>query len=146
MGLSKITSVEKKGLEDHESEERLLSTVLGAVLPIECLQLQDPTDAGDPGVQNVPRRTALHQNAPNPFNPMTTIRFDLARKGPLRLHVYDVAGRLVRTLIDDTMEPGMHQTVWNGQDDAGRQVSSGVYLYQLLAGEFRGTRKLVLLR
>jgi hypothetical protein len=107
----------------------------------------DPTDTSPEADLDTPQRTVLHANVPNPFNPMTTIRFDLARAGHVRLRLYDVAGRLVRTLVDSEMQPGRDQhVVWNGLDDASRSPGSGVYLLRLDAGEVELTRKLILLR
>lgn len=73
----------------------------------------------------------LHQNAPNPFNPRTTIKFDLSESGPVHLSVFDVAGRLVRTLVDESMPQGSHEAVWDGRDATGQEVGSGSYLARL---------------
>ena len=88
----------------------------------------------------------LHQNHPNPFNPQTTIAYDIPSASRVRLLVMDVSGRLVRTLVDENQEPGSRSVVWNGRDDAGSAVSSGVYFYVLDAGKERLTKKLVLLK
>jgi len=75
---------------------------------------------------------ALHGAAPNPFNPSTTISFDLPAAFPVSLRIYDAAGRLVRTLLaNDPGSAGRNEVVWNGRDDGGKQVASGVYLYRL---------------
>jgi hypothetical protein len=87
----------------------------------------------------------LRQNEPNPFSPRTTIRFSLAEKGPAELRIYDVNGRLVRTLADGMLEAGPHQMVWDGTDDAGRVVAKGVYWDQLRAGTYSSSRKMILL-
>ncbi len=73
-------------------------------------------------------------NRPNPFNPRTTIRFDLPAAGPVRLAVYDAAGRLVRTLVDWDLPPGAHDAAWDGRDSAGRGLASGSYFARLEAG------------
>ena len=78
-------------------------------------------------------RLALGQNVPNPFNPATTIAFSLPRSGPVRLQVFDVRGRLVRTLLDETRDAGAHRVVWDGTDDQGVQAASGIYLYRMAA-------------
>jgi spore coat protein A len=91
-------------------------------------------------------RMALEQNQPNPFNPMTQIRFSLERSQHAKLRVFDVAGRLVRTLADREFAAGQHVMLWDGKDDAGLQVSSGVYFYRLLGGERVLTRRMVVLR
>jgi hypothetical protein len=94
----------------------------------------------------------LGQNYPNPFNPSTTIKFTLpaAVDGgatvPTSLRIYNVLGELVRTLADESMVPGVHHKVWDGRDDQGNQVASGVYFYRLRAGDFEDTRKMVLMK
>ncbi|HET6349647.1 MAG TPA: FlgD immunoglobulin-like domain containing protein [Candidatus Krumholzibacteria bacterium] len=89
---------------------------------------------------------ALHQNHPNPFNPETTIEYDLPSTGQVRLVILDASGRVVRTLVNVAQTAGSRSVVWNGRDDAGNAVSSGVYFYVLDAGKERLTRKLVLLK
>lgn len=91
-------------------------------------------------------RTTLHQNYPNPFNPATVISFELAAPEYVRLHVFDVAGRRVVTLIDGKRPAGLAQTTWDGRDASGKPVSSGVYFYRLLTGETSHTKKMVLLK
>lgn len=80
-----------------------------------------------------PPRLALHGNRPNPFNPATTIPFELSRRGRARLTVHDAAGRLVRTLLDAERDAGPHEARWDGADDFGRPAASGVYLCRLAA-------------
>ena len=91
-------------------------------------------------------RLVLHQNVPNPFNPQTTIRYELPAPAFVRLTIVDVAGRRVRTLVDGQEPAGSRETIWNGRNDGGSAVSSGVYFYVLDAGKQRLTRKLVLLK
>jgi flagellar hook assembly protein FlgD len=89
----------------------------------------------------------LDQNFPNPFNPLTTISYELARAVPVKLCVYDVAGRLVRGLRDGGVEQaGRHCVEWDGRDDRGLRVASGVYIYRLEAGDLVTTRRMVLLK
>ena len=88
----------------------------------------------------------LHQNAPNPFNPQTTIAFDLPQQGAVRLQVYDIAGRLVRTLIAADLAPGRHRAVWDGRDTQGRGVSSGSYLARLEFGHEVRTMRMGLVK
>jgi hypothetical protein len=123
----------------------LASKVLGCLLPTACVRVPDPTGSDDP-MPASPRVTALGQNIPNPFNPTTTIHFDLAEHGAVSLRVYDVAGRLVRTLVDEVRAPGHHAVIWNAMDDSGKRLASGIYFYRLQAGVFDATRKLVLLQ
>jgi flagellar hook assembly protein FlgD len=91
-------------------------------------------------------RAMLDQNLPNPFNPLTSIHFVLPTSGRVTLQVFDSAGRHVRTLVNDALPEGSHQAVWNGRDDEGHRVASGIYLYRLDAGAFQQSRKMVLLK
>lgn len=91
-------------------------------------------------------RIQLAQNQPNPFRSDTEIRFDLPRAESVRLEVFDVAGRLVRRLLDETLSPGSHQTEWDGTADSGEMLPSGVYHYRLSAGSDVVERKMVRLQ
>ena len=106
------------------------------------------TYSASTGVEDaeLPAVFALRGAAPNPFNPSTTIAFDLPRAADVRLAVYDLAGRLVRTLAAGRMPAGAHRVVWNGRDDRGGTAASGMYLYRLRAGEFDETRRMTLLK
>jgi hypothetical protein len=96
---------------------------------------------------NTPKRNELAQNYPNPFNPITTIRYQVKTTGPVILKVYNVAGQLVRTLVDDVVDAGkVHEVTWKGLNDAGQDVASGVYFYRLVAGDYTQTRKMVMLK
>ena len=90
--------------------------------------------------------TKLFQNSPNPFNPRTAIRFALATTGPAEISIFDVAGRKVRTLVKGELEAGSHEVVWDGTDDAGRPLTSGVYWTQLVAGGHTFNKKATVLR
>lgn len=94
----------------------------------------------------LPAVAILSQNAPNPFNPRTTIRCDLPTAGTARLAIYDVAGRLVRTLADGGMAAGAHEVIWDGCDDAGRGQSLGSYLARLAFGGRTETSRMMLIR
>ncbi|MFH1278919.1 MAG: GEVED domain-containing protein [Candidatus Eisenbacteria bacterium] len=95
----------------------------------------------------VPDRFGLDQNVPNPFNPTTTIRFEIPNEGArATLKIYDVAGRHVRTLVDGPVPAGANVAAWNGTDESGRDLPSGVYFYRLRTGERETTRKMLLLK
>jgi hypothetical protein len=94
----------------------------------------------------IPTRFALYDCVPNPFNPITTIRFALPEPSMVRLNVYDIAGRRVRSLIDEARPAGFESVVWDGRDDAGHPVGSGIYLYLLEAGDHKDTKKMTLLK
>ncbi len=93
-----------------------------------------------------PSTATLSQNFPNPFNPSTTIAFELVRREHVMLRVYDVRGGLVQTLVDETLAAGAHTAPWSGLDASGQAVASGVYYYQLNAGPTSLTRRMVLLK
>ena len=93
-----------------------------------------------------PKVFALHQNFPNPFNPVTTLRYDLPEQATVNIIIYDMLGRQVRTLVNQTQEAGFKSVLWNATNDHGKQVSAGVYLYQIQSGEFVQTKKMVLLK
>jgi hypothetical protein len=92
----------------------------------------------------VPNR--LFQNAPNPFNPETMIKYSVGVSGPVTLRIYNAAGALIRTLVNRPHAAGAHTARWNGTDDHGRRVGSGVYFYEIQASGFRASKKLILLK
>jgi len=94
----------------------------------------------------LPTRFALGANVPNPFNPATTISFELPESCRARLSIYGVDGRRVAVLVDEDRPAGKHAVAWNGLDDQGSRVASGVYLYRLEAGDFRSTKRMTLLK
>ena len=96
--------------------------------------------------QTIPEDFEFPPNYPNPFNPETTIPFAVPDIVYVSIEIYDVLGQRVRTLVDDEMPAGNHSVMWNGRDDAGRGVASGVYLYRIISGEFVSQRKLMLVR
>ena len=99
------------------------------------------------GAPPVGRRTSLAQNYPNPFNPSTSIEFTVRDRTRVTLKVYDVSGQLVRTLLEGDRDAGtVHRVTWDGRNDAGESVSSGVYFYRLVASDFTQTKKMVLLK
>jgi hypothetical protein len=110
----------------------------GDSIPDECQVTAAP--------ELTPNRYLLHPAIPNPFNPSTTIRFELQQAGKVELKIYDVAGRRVRTLVQESRDAGSHDVIWRGLDESGRQVASGVYLYRLHAGSYVETRRMTLLK
>ena len=93
-----------------------------------------------------PESFALYANYPNPFNPTTTISYDLPEQAQVTLSVYDLLGKKIKTLVNQSQDAGDKTAVWDGTDELGRTVSAGVYLYQIQAGEFTQTRKMLLLK
>jgi hypothetical protein len=94
----------------------------------------------------IPESFALHANYPNPFNPTTTISYDLPEQSQITLGIYDILGKQIKTLINQSQDAGSKIAIWDGTDNLGRQVSAGVYLYQIQAGAFTQTRKMLLLK
>ena len=98
------------------------------------------------GVETPASGLVLHQNVPNPFNPQTTIRYELPEQARVRLAIFDSQGRRISTLVNEDQNAGLQEVIWTGRDDAGNSVASGVYFYVLDTGKQRLTRKLVLLK
>lgn len=100
------------------------------------------------GTTALPKAFSLSQNSPNPFNPSTTISYDVpeGKKIQISIKVYDIRGRLIRTLVNEEKEAGSYNVFWDGTDQNGRQISSGVYFYRMAAGEFEQTRKMVMIK
>ena len=111
-------------------------------------RLQNPVvTLGALDVQSTPTEFALHQNFPNPFNPQTNIPYDLAEGGDVVLRIYNLLGQEVRTLVRERQAPGRYTVQWNGMDDRGVSVSSGIYFYRVsVAGKFQDARRLMLLK
>jgi len=105
-----------------------------------------PTVAVEEEERGLPTIFTLHDNYPNPFNPTTMITCDLPRQSMVSLRIYDVSGRLVRTLVDEIKPAAQHTIVWDGRDNGGRQSASGVYYYQLVSEENSQTNKMLLVK
>ena len=95
---------------------------------------------------NLPAGYALEQNYPNPFNPETRISFKLAEKSHVSITIYDMLGRNIKTLINQTQDAGYRSVIWDATNDYGKPVSAGIYLYQIQAGEYISTKKIVMLK
>jgi len=93
-----------------------------------------------------PEEFSLRQNYPNPFNPVTTLRYDLPENGHVNITIYDMLGRELKTLINQTQDAGFKSVIWDATNDYGKPVSAGIYLYQIQAGEYISTKKMVLLK
>jgi flagellar hook assembly protein FlgD len=94
----------------------------------------------------VPTAFRVEQNFPNPFNPRTTIRFSLPTAGRTSVAVYDVAGRRVRTVLNEVLPAKVHEVSWTGDDDQGRQVAAGVYFYMVTSGDHRSVGRMALVK
>ena len=95
----------------------------------------------------LPLVNSLSNNYPNPFNPVTTISFSTTETDQnTELTVYNMKGQKVKTLVNTNLDAGQHKVVWNGKDESGKPVSSGVYFYKMKAGNFIATRKMILMK
>ena len=94
----------------------------------------------------VPASFKLVRNTPNPFNPVTTVGYHLPSESRVTIRVFDVTGRVVTTLVDGVVEPGRHTVVWNGTNEHGESVGSGVYFCTMETPEYRGSHKMMLLK
>jgi hypothetical protein len=98
----------------------------------------------EPEIRSLETRiSSIH---PNPFNPQTTVAFELSTAARVVIRIYDVRGALVRSLVDNEMSSGTHSAVWNGVDDAGRSATSGIYFVRMVAGTHSEVRKIVMLK
>lgn len=122
-----ITAIDSNGLE---SDPSLVTITLG-------IKDQD---------ELIPISYMLHQNYPNPFNPTTTLRYDLPEKTHVQLVIYDIIGREIRQLVNETQDAGYKSIIWDGRDNSGRTVGAGVYLFRISAGNFQEVKKMVLLK
>ncbi len=104
------------------------------------------TEVAFNGDAGIPNSFALNQNYPNPFNPSTTMQFDVARRAFVRIEIYNILGQQVKTLVNEEMAPGTYTVIWNGVNDAGEQVSSGVYLCNMKTDGYNQTVKMMMLR
>ncbi|MBE77472.1 MAG: hypothetical protein CMG41_07025 [Candidatus Marinimicrobia bacterium] len=95
---------------------------------------------------SIPAQYALHQNYPNPFNPITSLRYDLPKDDLVNITIYDMMGRIVKTLVNSSQTAGYKSIQWSATNDRNEPVSAGLYLYVIQAGEFRQTKKMVLLK
>ena len=96
--------------------------------------------------ETLPITYNLYNAYPNPFNPITTLRYELPETGLVNIIIYDMLGRQVRTLLNQAQDAGFKSVIWDATNDYGKPVSAGIYLYQIQAGEYMQTKKLVLLK
>ena len=94
----------------------------------------------------IPEHFALYQNYPNPFNPVTTIAYDVPEVASVRVDIYNILGQRVSTLINRSHEPGYYRIQWDGTNDYGQALASGMYIYSIQASGFTSVKKLVLMK
>jgi hypothetical protein len=110
------------------------------------LRYSIPQATGVAGFELTPRSPVLHQNFPNPFNPVTQVRFELTTAGVIRLSVVDLLGREVASLVDGVLSAGEHRVCWNGRNAAGEMLPTGAYISVLRTGGVAVARKMLLLK
>ena len=110
------------------------------------LMLSTGDDVSLADVTVMPEKFTLHQNYPNPFNPVTTLRYELPEQTHVNITIYDMLGRKVKTILNEQQSPGYKQLIWDASNDNGKPVSASIYLYQIQAGEYISTKKMVLLK
>jgi len=146
-------------LAEVSSEPELVSLVIKVKDPSEPARIEINdivviTNNDEAGLLNnvsyeaniIPKKFALMQNYPNPFNPSTTIRFDIPKEARVKVVIYDIMGRQVRTLVDEDLKPGVYKITWDGRNDNGEILSSGIYFYRIVADKFVDVKKMVLLK
>ena len=131
------------GVHEHwnNSSEMEYSRDLGSGEGIELLKYFNLFTSISDNSDVVPKDFVLYNNYPNPFNPSTTIRFDLPESGHARLEIFDLNGRLVKVLVNENLHAGMHSYKWNSQG-----VASGAYVYRLTTNTQSESKKMVLLK
>ena len=138
-----VTTADGQSVSDSFPFEKVEAAKAGQ--RVDDWKLTGWTDGDGPAGK--PEGFALRAAVPNPFNPMTTISFDLPHSVTVNLDIFDIAGRRVRSLVQGrVMQEGSRAVVWNGQDDSGRQAATGVYFYRLQAGEFTATGRMILIK
>ena len=94
----------------------------------------------------IPVAYALHQNYPNPFNPVTNLRYDLPEDAMVNITIFDMMGKVVRTMLNEEQSAGFKVLQWNGSNNNGQPVSSGLYIYTITTDNFSKTRKMILMK
>lgn len=139
MDMPEFLYVGEPHTDDYEGDVRIdeITMLLPDVL----------SDVDDPSGDNIlPRVFTVSQNHPNPFNPSTTIEFDLTKRSQVHVDIYNVLGQRVCRILDEELSAGSHRVEWNGRTDYGEQASSGVYFYRIQAEGYTATKKMLLLK
>jgi len=141
-GVSPLSAGNVATIQFKLSDKAARANVVGSAM----INENDMENLSSVEVKSVPNSFALDQNYPNPFNPTTTIKYQLAKQANVTLRIYSVTGQLVRTIVDGVQQPGYYSVTWNGLNNAGEQVASGVYFYRIEAGSFVSMKKMLLLK
>ncbi|NIO27869.1 MAG: T9SS type A sorting domain-containing protein [Candidatus Latescibacteria bacterium] len=134
-------------VDNTTSLDTLLNIICGVVDSLSPFVLAVPTPGTGVFDHVIPSRYALYQNVPNPFNPSTVIRYDVPQGGGIvKLAIYDVTGRLIKTLVNEHNNAGRKRATWDGRNNDGVSVASGIYFYRMQAANFTATRKMLFLK
>ena len=126
-------------------EQSITSSFTETEMELDYVRLYEASTLSNQ-IETVPDDLNLNQNYPNPFNPTTTLKYDLPEDAMVNITIYDMMGRVVRTMVNSQQNAGFKSVRWNATNDKGAPVSAGLYLYTIEAGEFRQTKKMVLLK
>ena len=135
----------------YQGSQIILSEVEEAIINVEngdlaTIVIGNLEELSNDIKNNIPLHFTLHQNYPNPFNPTTQIRYDLPQDALVSISIYDVMGRMIKSLSNANQTAGYHSLQWDATNDMGESVSAGMYIYTIQAGEYRSTKKMVLLK
>lgn len=130
----------------YEQAKDIAEAINNGNTPIDAELIPENLSKSSGDVGQLPHEFALQQNHPNPFNPETRILFQLPAASQVRIQIFNVRGELIQTLTDKIFAAGYHSLSWNGKDDSGKAVASGLYVYALEAGTFHQVRKMMLIR
>jgi hypothetical protein len=108
--------------------------------------VMSPVEQEEEDLNQLPKEFELSQNYPNPFNPATVIEYALPKSSDVKIKIYNILGQEVRNLVNERQEAGYKIIGWDGKDDQGREISSGIYFYRIVAGNFVKAKKMVLLK
>lgn len=133
--------IDREGIVRYASTEYEPHTMIGVIQ-----SLVKTTEVDTMASEGIPSRIQLHQNYPNPFNPRTAIRFSLPTAKEITLDILNIRGRRITRLVEGKLEKGRHTVHWGGDNSAGANVASGVYIYRLRTDENSLQRKMILLR
>ncbi len=111
-----------------------------------AVELMSTADGVSENGRGIPKTFELSNNYPNPFNPTTVIQYAMPRADQVSLEIYNLLGQRVRTLVEGVISPGYHEAVWDGRNESGQQVESGVYFYRLNTGETALVKKMLFIK
>ena len=135
----------------YDSSEQLLyefndNSADGGAFSYEVYNFNAPVSTNNNNLQSNERNFRLEQNYPNPFNPWTTIEFEMPMEENVTIKIYDINGRLIKTLLDEKKPLGIHSVIWDGKNNSGNNVATGTYFYQIQMGNLLESKKMILLK